>query len=438
MSPLLILSTTLSARAGDLVLCREGETDRALARVVVATDRPSAELTPRTMEALIAADSPRLLGIGTLDHCADAAMDLTTIQAALNAAEGHSNYMEYPEAIEKIDQALARLPCLNEPLDPDLAARLLLLRGHAAFAQGDSPKAWADFRQARLIAPELAWGDEFSTEVRPLFDGAGAELANTTPMPLAVTPREQLDRLWVDGRAADTVEIRRGRHLVQYEIGTTLGSVWLDLTSDLELTLVLPAAYPADAHTWAADAERRDALGALLAAAAPTETIYVPLDDIVWRFDGGDRVWTGTTMSGEAVTITAPEEPPPESEPSAAAPVEAPPPTPEPPPPEPARSRPQVALISGGVLLAGGGALTAISYSQALTALDDTSTATSASEWNAADQRYTEAQQRFVVGAAIAGVGAAVGVTGVVLSRLNTTAQLQLFGSGVQLAVTWE
>ncbi len=194
-------------------------------------------------------------------------------------------------------------------LDPAIAARARLLMGVAAHALSDKTTAWAGFRQARIFDPDLAWESGFSLDARPIFDAAGAELANTSARSLVVVPPPMAVALHIDGRPAtpdpDGIALVPGSHLVQLGEQQQL-TLEVEVGADLDSTLVIPAAVPPEAVSWPADAELRPALEAVLTSALDRGTIaWFAIGESVWRFEIGSGAWELFATSGERLPLLA-------------------------------------------------------------------------------------------------------------------------------------
>ncbi len=409
MLPLLSLLGTASA--GGVVLHANEDPEMARARVAVAVGISPADLETSTLAAALDGLPPMLIGPGEVTACSGAFQ--TSLAEALDAAEGAVMYMEYDTARATLATASASFTCLTEPLDPAQGARVWFLQGLVAHELGDKSAAWEAFRQARLIAPDLSWDENFSPTARPLFDGVGAELANTPSSTLMVVPEPPVDAFWVNGQATDTEQGRlplvSGNHLVQ--IGQPTRSLSLSLNGDLDAALVLPSELPADIATWALQDERRDALvPVLLAAGLGKAAVFIPTSGAVWRYDPSTSIWAEFDPAGglrREIKPLASTPPAPEA-PSSEQPIsDAPPPTKE----RSSMGR-RLTIWTGAGLTLTGGTLAVLNYAKALGAYNSAVAATDQTTWDAAAATYGDAALATRNGLIITGIGAATLGTG--------------------------
>jgi len=396
---LVLHALLFTAQAASVVLHDGSAPVQAPAQVLVATGLPASELRVVSLSELVEGQRPQMAGVGQVETCDGEPATWSEVEALLRRAEGRVNYMEYEALITGVEETLGRIGCLTETLHPEAGARLHMLRGVAHHALNDSATAWAEFRQAHIIAPQMVWPDEFVPEGKPLFDGTNSELASTPTMPCIIAPAGGAE-LWVDGRsvfAEQRPEILPGRHLIQR--GTEqMTSLWVEWEMSDDAALVFPQAFEPEHVGWAAEPTRRDELGALLTALLdPEDTVFIPLDGTIWKFRVGDGRWSGILPDGTPVLEdVAP------AENEVAASTRRP-------------LLPTGLLAGGGAFAVGGAVLTAVGFGQAAQASAGADGAATRVDWNSAEADHLAATRRVQVGWALVGAGAVAGGVGFVL-----------------------
>ena len=82
------------------------------------------------------------------------------------AAFGATKVPEFQAAIVKLD---AMVPCLMEPVDPELAALVHRMRGLGAFIERDQDRARQAFAAARVLEPAYSWPESLIPWGHPLL-----------------------------------------------------------------------------------------------------------------------------------------------------------------------------------------------------------------------------------------------------------------------------
>jgi hypothetical protein len=341
-------------------LVHDGDPEAAARTAVALTGRTSWE--PSAWSDLRAGPPRTLSGTPVDGTCRP---DGSPMGLALDGLQGSVLYGD-PDVEERY--ATARDAAVCNGASPEQLGRLGFLGGVAAADAGDDARAVERFRAARVWQPGLQWDPAFPSKIQPLFESATPPEKQAL---LEVAPREGAT---VDGREPGPVVA--GEHLVR--IGER--GAWV-ATRGLPDALVWPAAFPPDGLTLADDPARRADLSRVLAAALG--------EGVAFGVVVQGRVWTGTTGRVDW-TLHAPEPQPV--------------PAPElPPPPAPRRRPVPVALLVGGVALAGvGGALAVPSWVKG-----------SRGEWPDLDA-HDAGRRRYWLGQGLVAAGTAVGGVGLV------------------------
>lgn len=302
---LLWVATLASAWAGDvLMVSARSDVADAVARVAAAEHVPATDVSVLSITANLPAQDWVLVGSGRADVCATTPATLAELRAAIESAETHIAYLQRDEAVTKLDAASQRVPCLNEPLDANLAARLYYLRGVVAHGAGDSPSAEAAFRQAFAFQPSLKWDPNFPPDAVPLFESSSI---TGKPSPLSLVPAPPA--MWIDGHmATGSVDIAPGVHIVQF--GEPLITIRVVADAGSPLAIVRPKLVPANAASWASEPARREALSAVMAAAFGSgKTVYVDDGSTIWRAVTGPSEWSALAAPAAVSVLTDSPEP---------------------------------------------------------------------------------------------------------------------------------
>jgi len=185
---------------------------------------------------------PVTLGEAVIRRCAgprstfaEARGDFVRAEAALTAEDELA-------AADQLDLAVAKLGCLSEVADGPTAAKVFLLRGALAAADGRTDDAKGELRTALSLDPNASWPATYPVEGSHVLAEVLAEEARFT---LFVTP-EATSGPWIDGHdVADKVSLRPGLHLAQHSARTGLSTAWLVVGG--EATWALPDALPTSA-----------------------------------------------------------------------------------------------------------------------------------------------------------------------------------------------
>jgi len=111
----------------------------------------------------------------------------SSLRSAAERAEeafGATKVTEFQAAIAELD---GLVPCLMEPVDPELAALVHRMKGLGAFIERDQDRAREAFAAARVLEPEYAWPETLIPWGHPLLgvyqalevENAAFETANT-------------------------------------------------------------------------------------------------------------------------------------------------------------------------------------------------------------------------------------------------------------------
>ena len=465
---LTLIALLATAHAADPVVHAGGDPAAVLARVASTANVPVTELRAVTIPELVQGRAPVLLGGGKLTPCTAAASNRAAIEASLDIAKGAILYMEYGSARAALDAAIRGLGCLQEPVEPSLAARAWYLLGIVAHASSDQATSRAAFRQARLFQPDMTWDPNYPPAAQVTFDAVAAEMKAASLVSLAVVPEPPEGAVRIDGRpvkvVGGTVAVSPGAHHVQVGTGA-LVTVNVELDANAPATLLLPQFVTPDALRWAGDGDRRAALTAILSGSLGTSgSVFVVSGDVLWRVRLGGSAWdfvgTGasvpmTTPPPVAAAPAATPATPAQAAPPATAPVSAAPAAPKPPvattpaasaqatgwpPPSKPTSPPPTAAtmqaaaplpaaaapprsnprVTAGNVTAGLGAVGFVvggisGVRGYLDARDAYAEALQVGRTEAGDAAYMEGRSRFIRGAAVSGVGAAMLAGGLVV-----------------------
>ncbi|MFZ5477604.1 MAG: hypothetical protein ACOZNI_12580 [Myxococcota bacterium] len=312
---------------------------------------------------------------GAAPPCATPATN-AEVRTAVQRAESRIAYQELPQALADLRDAGARLPCLAEPVEASLAARLYFLFG---VADPSMDAYW--WTRALAFSPDLAWDERFPPERRAGFDRAREARAKAVAVPVIAGE----SKLWIDGRpAGDT--LAPGFHVVQV-LEPKVRTFVVDVDDAPLHVLTAPAVAAALASP--EDARSR----ALLDAALAGRDALVYTDGAVWR-------------PGEWTRTPAPRTPP-------------------------AWVRPTLGGAGAAALAVGG---TGFALGQRyLLASRDAPAGETGSEFHAREASREEAAVWTRAAAVTAGAGAALVVAGLV-----TPAPVRLWvGPGIGVAGSW-
>jgi len=184
---------------------------------------------------------PDARGDVVLRRCAKTPTERDPIRADYARAKAAFVQNDRFDAMDHLDLAVAKLGCLSQVVDREVASLVFAFRG-ALGATADVPDletARGEFRTALELNPALGYPDWLPPGAEPLFDRVQTELAAETERSrLEVIPSSTVSGPWVDGvEATDKSELRTGLHLLQYSSVQGIRSGWLSVAGPGQLVL---------------------------------------------------------------------------------------------------------------------------------------------------------------------------------------------------------
>lgn len=267
------------ALAADPVLYDTDATE-AIARVSADSGRPQWQLRPVRLD--LVGEAPRVLGPDQLPAVCPSATTNAQAREAVARAEKHVAYQEWEPALAALDGGARVLPCLGEPLEASLAARLYFLSGVVRHARGEA--ADEAFALALNSQPGLAWDERLPPTAQPSFVGARAAAASAPVLPVAVGPGlEAVASFWVDGRpmapSGGALSLAPGPHVVQI-VEPLVHTLRVEVSAGRPVAIAVPAriaAMPVSALL------ASPSLDAILAERFPDATVWVWTGSRTWR-----------------------------------------------------------------------------------------------------------------------------------------------------------
>ena len=153
-----------------------------------------------------------LTSLALADPCPDPAEQLQSANLAFEDAE-------VAQAQAHIDQAVAGLLCIEQPVDNDTLQELYGFAAVVAYASGDEVKARDAMRQLHTTSLSANPHAYFGPELTEMFDQVNASISQE---PVELTIDSGWRRAWVDGElmsGGDRADVRVGRHLIQAPTG---------------------------------------------------------------------------------------------------------------------------------------------------------------------------------------------------------------------------
>ena len=257
------------------------------------------------------------LGDATLRHCAGSPTSGAVVRAHVQRADLAVRSGATAEAADHLDLGLTALGCLGERVEPAVAARLFLMRGALAAADGQTEVARGELRTALSFVPQLAWDAALPGTAELLQAERAAHMdCPTAPScaggaPLRVLPSARSAGPWLDGRAlaagADPTPVPPGLHLLQVAGTGGLRSAWLTVRG--ESSVVLPDALRRPLTPGAGGPT--DALRGLLALTLPgVSAAYVWADGGMWLVELDPAVPDRAALTTLQAPAAPPAEPP--------------------------------------------------------------------------------------------------------------------------------
>ena len=294
-----------AAWAAAPVVHDRGDPTDAVTVAAARTGLPAAQLRAVDLETLMKG-RPVAIGGATLRHCAGEPAMLQEIKAAAVRAEGAWRAGDPTGAMDHLDLGMARLGCLSERVDGQVAARMFLLRGALLARSGAVEPGRAEVQTALSFQPELGWDEWLPSEGRALLSTLKTDAARAT---LELAPAATATGPWIDGTGPGdggaAMGLRPGLHLVQVASTSGFRSAWLTLSGDG--ALVVPSAYKRPVLSRMADPSQRASVERLLQASFPDAgAAYVVADGGIWMTTLG-------ATAPETDTLTPPPPPAPEA-----------------------------------------------------------------------------------------------------------------------------
>ena len=226
------------------------------------------------------------------------------LRRPMAAADKAIEAQKYHEIEGFLVEAEEALGCLAVLAEPNLGARLYLLRGLGLDARGDRRAAAAAFQMAYWFDPELQWDDRLPEDSRSLFLAASKAFYMQTPARLELSPSTGAV-YWIDGQRLDgggPVELSLGEHLLQVR-GDRVTTFRFELESG-DSTLYVPAAASAALLETASAPAGRAELEMWLARVLPRgTTLYVLTGEQIWRTTVGTWRWVDVPAEFAALRV---------------------------------------------------------------------------------------------------------------------------------------
>jgi len=292
-----------TAQAAEPVLYLGDNPNVAVAQVILATGKGAHEFAPVSVPQLLKDHEPSLLGMGTVETCMEAPTAMSDVSAPIDRAEKAIAYLDSEAGLSDLGAAAEKIACLGEPLVPEVAARLHVLRGVLFHFKGDKPAAWEEYSQAFGFDSEVQWDPNFPPESQKIFELASGEAASSERVTLTVVPGLSDGTLLVDGRpipgTGRSLDVQPGPHIVQV-LSEPVLTLKVTVEPGSPTTLIIPGAVPSDAAAWAADPELQPGLATLTEAFWERDwTYYVVALGGVWKAKVGSGEFEVLTNADE-------------------------------------------------------------------------------------------------------------------------------------------
>ncbi len=329
----------------------------------------------------LSGQGPRAEGAAALQWCASA--ESTPVDAQ-SIAEDHLAYMRWSEALQTLDEALAKASC--DPLSSGAElARLHFLRGLAA-AEAGQADASGHYEAALALDAELDWDESWSPRHKEAFELVRSGLPETVQLSLSSGAAVRIDG---EDRAGELSLMPGAHHVV---VDGQVASLMLEG----DAVLVVPGPAPEDPNA------AQPALQDWLDRAHPE-----PL-----RVASSGQVWERSDPSGWSVVASYGQE----------APVEQ------------LRRGPVAVSATGAGLAIAGGVLIGIGRSRSVDGAAEGSSATDWSSYDASLANWESGTRMVGVGVGVLATGGALGAAGLGWSRAGVS--VTPTARGVRLEVT--
>ncbi len=241
-----------------------------------------------------------------LTTCSMQPMTNADLAAGIEEAHGLLKTGKYADIQQRLERLERRLCAATEVLSAGDMARLSMLIGAAAAAEGRESEARTTFMLAVQRQMDLSWDDSLPAAGEPLFDAARAEVKRSRPVTLALDPTSRPATLFVDGTAvpADATEVTlRGEdHVVQIPVDQAVRTVLLKTHGADLVTWIGPSAVTADLDADPSTARGMQAFTQLSAAAAAKgateiDVLLAPDSQEFWQYTLADPQWRRVSLA---------------------------------------------------------------------------------------------------------------------------------------------
>jgi hypothetical protein len=293
--PLALLSLLSVADAAPVVLHSESDAEAVRVDVLSATAPMDPDVAVTHLDAFRSSLAPALVGGGVLKRCTQEKVE--PLGDLLKRAEGSLSYLELDKAQKTLNTAHDQLPCLQNPADPQQAARIGFLQGVIAIESEDKATAWSSFSQAVRFVPDIAWDEQFPADGNTILGLAKAEMEKTPPVKVGIVPAlAQQAQVWLNGAPVPTTEtemlVPPGVNLFQVQGPQGMDGFELTVKGGTNPRLFLPSLIPDDALSWAQTDEGQKKLSAVVNQAFESGTsVIVSHDGGLWRSAAGMTTW---------------------------------------------------------------------------------------------------------------------------------------------------
>ena len=324
---------------------------------------------------------PAAIGAAEVRGCSGNPWAPGALAEARRQGQSHLDYGEDALAAGVLEEHLGALACAVEVVDAGDLAWLYLVQGWAAQQAGDAEAARLAWSRSRRADPSLGWPATLGAE-DPAHGALMAEPATLPSRAVSLSPGPAAVAVWVNGRpVSGALQLDQDWNLIQ--LGEPVRGVWVRTPSEGLAGVVVPQATPGSGVAWVTEEAARWDLSVVLSQVVDDAgPVWVVAEDEVWQGTPGSEAWRPVDLAGRDT-----------------------------------RGRPVLLLAGGGVALAGGAALAAVSYTAGLRLSQSSGTFPTEEAYDRALTAHGRWQVAWYGGLGLGVAGLAATTTGLLLGR---------------------
>ena len=237
-----------------------------------------------------------------LGDCSVYPKKISDVETALNNVTAALDYMELEKADGHLLRVESNLRCLDEPVSPELLAKIYFISGLTHFYREEKEKTVEQWKQAYIFDATLGWDDQFEPSGKPLFEETLSDLKLTAQSTIVIFPSTAA--INVDGHLRNTSSnIDSGKHLVQH--GSPIQSYLIEVGEAQDFQIVSFRDFPEELSVVMQNEQKRAELAKALQLGMDYSDYAVLTKDHQWTILPNSTNWRSIPLDDKRKSVAA-------------------------------------------------------------------------------------------------------------------------------------